>query len=209
MKCLLCGRNVEASGSLRDLLFTDDQLCSRCRGAWIRKNQYFLVDHVKASSSWIYNDAFSDALIQFKECGDEILKDVFLLPVKEHLHHRYRGYTLLLMPSTQEKTEERGFSHLREMFECLDLPMMEPFIKETSAVQKQLSRRQRQAMQHEIILKPGIKLPKKIVLADDVMTTGSTIRGALNCINIKEHDVRIYVCAKVPEKNQEKEERIC
>lgn len=200
MKCLLCGRNVEASGSLRDLLFTDDLLCSRCRSAWIRKEQHFLVDQVKASSSWIYNEAFSDALIQFKECGDEILKDVFLLPVKEQLRHKYHGYTLLLMPSTREKTEERGFSHLREMFECLGLPMLEPFIKETSSAQKTLSRRQRQAMQHEITLKPGITLPKKIVLADDVMTTGSTIMGALNCIDPRKHDVRIYVCAKVPDK---------
>lgn len=197
MKCLLCGKEINDSGSFMDLLFHEDSLCSSCRHEWIRRDQNFRIDGVKASSTWVYNDAFSKALIQFKECGDEALKDIFLQPVRRTLSHRYKGYTLLLMPSTQEKRRERGFSHLMEMYESLGLEMMEPFINESRTAQKKLSRSQRLSLQHEIHLKPGVSLPRKILLADDVMTTGSTLKGALHCIDPNQHDIRIFVCARV------------
>ena len=75
-------------------------------------------------SSWEYNDAFRSTLIQYKECYDEALKDVFLYPTRKKIRNYLRGYTLILMPSTKEKLEERGFSHLKFMFSSLKLPML-------------------------------------------------------------------------------------
>ncbi len=195
MRCLMCGKE-KGEGDLYDILNGQDPLCHECRKKWRHKPQKFLVEGIEARSSYRYNDAYASALIQFKECGDEALKDVFLFEVKEKIRRLYKGYTICLMPSSKEKLQERGFSHLYEMFSSCHMPMLEPFVKDAEISQKGKSGSQREAMQKAIHLKPGIKLPKKILLADDVYTTGSTIRGALSCIDLRRHQIRIYVCAK-------------
>ena len=190
MKCLLCGRQMQES-SLSDLIFGNDLLCRKCRGEWQRKDIAFLLDGVPLDSFYVYNAAFSACLIQYKECGDEALKDVFLSQVKNRLRRRYRGFTLLMMPSTQKKTEARGFSHLKSMFECLGLPCLEPFEKTEDISQKAMGRSARQEMITAIRLKKDIQLPEKIVLCDDTVTTGATLKGALKCLDQKKHTIRI------------------
>ena len=194
--CLMCDKEQENDTLLR-LLFSDDPICGECRSQWQKHRKREMLDDIPMEALWQYNGAFSSCLLQFKELHDEALKDVFLYPFVNRLRHRYRGYTLLLMPSSREKQEERGFSHLKEMFECLHLPMLEPFIKESSRVQKALGRKGRMEMEHSILRRKEIELPKKILLVDDVCTTGSTLRGALHTLKKEDHTVRILTAAIV------------
>jgi competence protein ComFC len=99
------------------------------------------------------------------------------------------------MPSSEEKIKERGFSHLMEMYASLGLPMMEPFIKNASAVQKELNYAGRQKITEQISLRKDAVLPEKIVLCDDVITTGATLKGALHCLNRTKHHILIYAAA--------------
>ncbi|MBR2794827.1 MAG: ComF family protein [Solobacterium sp.] len=200
MYCLMCGKYL-SEDSFSDFFRKKDLLCRQCHGEWkfIRKKGVF--ESCPAYYLYEYNDAFSKCLIQFKECGDEALKSVFLYPEKEQLRRRFAGRTLLLLPSSEENLQKRGFSHLREMFEILKLPMMEPFEKTVHLDQKTLGRRGRARMEEAIRLRPGIRLPKKVVLADDVITTGATMRGALSCLG-PGADIRIFACAKVPERTR-------
>ncbi len=198
MRCLMCGKII-TEDSFRDFFRKKDVLCTACRSGWkpIRKKTLFLGK--PAYYLYEYNEAFSHCLIQFKECGDEALKEVFLYPEKEALRRRFSGRTLLLLPSTEEKRNARGFSHLALLFKLLHLPMMEPFVKTVHADQKTLGRRGRERMSESIRLREGVRLPKKIVLADDVLTTGATMKGALQCLPEKA-DVRVFACALVKER---------
>ena len=200
MFCLMCGK-VITEESFSDFFRKDDILCRECREGWklIKRKGKFA--GVPSCSLYEYNEAFSSCLIQFKECGDEALKDVFLYPERKELKRRFHGRTLLLLPSSEEKMAMRGFSHLREMFEILQMPMMEPFEKLADFDQKRLGRRGRAAMMESIRLKPGVRLPKKAVLADDVITTGSTMKGALSCLP-ETMDILVFACASVPEKKR-------
>ena len=191
MRCLMCGREF-GFGSFRDMMAGDDLLCTECRGSWERKNIRFELDHVPAEASYIYNDAFSDCLIQYKECMDEALKDVFLAKTGRKLKRKYRGYVLVPMPSSEEKLRERGFNHLEKMYESLQMPMAELFVKQSSEVQKGHSAKERRAMENLIALKPGTEIPEKILLVDDTITTGSTLRGALKALKGHDSIVRIY-----------------
>lgn len=190
MRCLMCGREL-GKGSFRDILTGDDPLCTACRKQWHRRALRTSLDGIRMDADYVYDHAFSSCLVQYKECGDEALKDVFLYEVKGKLRKRYRGYTLLMMPSSLSRYRERGFSHLRRMYSCLDLPVMEPFRKKTERDQKEMNRTERKEMKNEIILAEQ-EIPKKIVLCDDTVTTGSTLRGALSCLNRTEHEIRIY-----------------
>ena len=191
MRCLMCGKEL-GEGSIRDIFVGEDGICEECRKQWLEKNIKFELDGIKGEADYIYNKAFSSSLIQFKECGDEALKDIFLFEVKKKIRRKYRGYTLCCMPSSIEKRKSRGFSHLEEMYSCLNMKIIDPFIKNTNESQKQLPGYLRSNMRHEIVLKEGIQLPKKILLVDDTITSGSTLKGALSCIDTKKHHVRIY-----------------
>ena len=195
MKCLLCGKE-KGEGNWKDILIGEDPLCSKCRKEWDKKKIHFNFEGIPLDADYVYNKAFSSCLIQYKECGDEALKDVFLYEVKKKLKRRYHGWTLVMMPSSNEKLEKRGFSHLKYMFRCLGLPIIEPFIKTDDIDQKGKSAYQRQAMMHDIVLKQDVILPEKLVLCDDTITTGSTLRGALQCLDHKKHQLRIY-CVSV------------
>ena len=191
MRCMMCGRLI-GSDSIYDALWSDDLLCSSCRSQWQRKDICFRLDGVKLRSSYVYNKAFSSCLIQYKECGDEALKDVFLHQVLRQFRMRYRGRVLLMMPSAEDKIRQRGFSHLKEMFECTGMEIMEPFAKTEYGSQKSRNRADRLSMQRHIVLEKPVKSGLKLLLCDDTVTTGATLRGALSCLKNISDDIEIY-----------------
>ena len=191
MRCRLCDREMQL-GSLKDILFEEDVICEACRSKWERKKIDFRLDGIRVRSDYVYNDAFSECLIQYKECCDEALKDVFLYPIRKQLRKRYRGYTICLMPSSTKKLAMRGFNHLAGMYENLGMKMIEPFEKVEEKDQKGAGRMERRSMEHGIRLKPDVKLPKKLLLCDDTITTGSTLKGALRVLDRDNHRIEIY-----------------
>ena len=140
----------------------------------------------------MYDEAFSKCLIQYKELADEVLKDVFLYEEVRWFRRVYRGARLAMLPSSPMKLQSRGFSHLKRMFECTGMEIIEPFVKLDSADQKKRSVSERRKMEHGIFLKPDADLKGKIVLCDDTITTGSTLKGALNALGDKAEDIEIY-----------------
>ncbi|MCR5795019.1 MAG: hypothetical protein K6G61_06720 [Solobacterium sp.] len=190
-RCLLCGRDLSRT-SFRDALYSDDPLCSSCRSAWVKKTLKMRFCGVPLESPYLYSDAFSAALIQYKECGDEALKDIFLYPFRDRIRFRYRGYTLVPMPSTQAKREERGFDHVRCMFACTGLPVQDLFVRQGQGDQKKRTRTQRSLVLEEIALMPDMQIPDKVLLIDDTVTTGSTLKAALALLADKGVKLRIY-----------------
>lgn len=191
MYCLICGKEKSA-GSFKDILIGEDPLCDECRSKWKRINHHFRIDNIPVFAPYLYEEEFSHCLIQFKECGDEALKDIFLFDIKNEFKRKYRGYTLCLMPSSVSKEEIRGFSHLKKMFECLNMDMLSPFKKMDEISQKHLHSSERMELVHGIQRKDNVILPKKILLCDDTITTGSTLRGALSCLDKSMHDIQIF-----------------
>ena len=167
-------------------------LCSSCRSEWQRKDICFFLDGIRLRSSYVYNKAFSSCLVQYKEYGDEALKDVFLYQVRRQFCMRYRGRVLLMMPSLEDKVRQRGFSHLRRMFECTGMEIREPFSKTEYGSQKGKSRSGRLAMSHHIVLREPVRPGLKLLLCDDTVTTGATLQGALSCLKNISDDIEIY-----------------
>ena len=191
MRCLMCGKD-KLQGSLLDMVMFDDPLCVDCRSEWKKKRNRFYLEGVLVESSYLYNDAFSSCLRQYKECNDEALYNTFLFEERRRLKMKYHNASLLLMPSSKKKTEERGFSHLQKMFSCLGIEMIDVFYKSEDIEQKQLTSIEREAMKDRIHLKEDIVLPNNVVLVDDTITTGATLSGAYHCIKGKCKKVRIY-----------------
>lgn len=191
MRCLMCGKDL-MEGSLTDILIGEDPLCSSCRSQWEKIRWRFRFHGVPVYASYLYNEAFSACLIQYKECCDEALADVFLTEEKNRVKRMYRGWTMIPMPSTPERQTQRGFHHLRGMLACTGLPVLDAFEKTAAGEQKKQDRAGRLKMADAIRLKEDAVLPEKIVLFDDTVTTGSTILGALRCLEGRNIQIRIY-----------------
>ena len=191
----MCGSILHSQGSLKEILFSEDIICEKCRSSWKRINRKGFIDGVPIYSTWDYNSGFKDALIQYKECGDEALSDVFLNLVKKELELRYHGYTMVFMPSSKEKEDIRGFKHLELMFSKVNLKKKDVFIKTGNIDQKGKNHQEREMIREYIKKIDGVVLPRKILLVDDVLTSGSTIRAALRLLDKNKHEIKIYTCS--------------
>lgn len=197
MRCLFCHEDICKDLSVWELLVGDDVLCGRCRHQWIRNRKVNHINGVEVRSSYVYNEAFAKVLIQYKECFDEALYPVFLWPERFMFRIRYHGYTLVPVPSSLSKVEERGFDHVEQMFRITGLPIKHCLEKIDEGSQKERGALGRMRMEHGFRLKEGVRLPEKILLVDDVCTSGNSIRGCLAVLG-RRKGIKVYTVATHP-----------
>lgn len=132
---------------------------------------------------YIYNPTIRTLLYQFKGCRDYELKNVFFGYPALILRLRYRGYTLVPAPSSKSHDEKRGFNQVVAMSECLHLPMGHYLEKRVEAKQSDLSAKERAKIgKYMAYVGPTSLKGKKILLVDDVYTTGSTAKSCLRLL---------------------------
>lgn len=158
---------------------------------------------VHALTIFSYGDKVKSLLYQFKGCGDIELANVFFGYPSIWLRVKYRGYHLVLAPSSKSHDEARGFNQVAEMVKCLHKPVIDCLEKRGESKQSDLSAEERKRVGRSLFWKKGASVKgKKILLVDDVFTTGSTARACLDLI--KRHGarkIRLLVMAKTPWKN--------
>ena len=179
MRCLYCDGLISKE-KIFSLLIKKDVLCPTCRRKMGLKKAYVRLDDLLVETFYDYDSLFRDVLIQYKECMDEALSEVFLYEYEDYLKIKYHGYRTLYVPSSQAKLELRGFNHLELIFAGLDLKKVEGLHKRKELIQEGKNRKEREAMIDNYFYE-GERLGK-VLIVDDVMTTGSSLRGAYKAI---------------------------
>lgn len=87
------------------------------------------------------------------------------------------------IPSTAEARRRRGFDHMEEIAQLvarsMDLPLAPLFERPKNKDQRKLSRRGRMKnMSEQFRIRTDAKVPDRVLLIDDISTTGSTLFGA-------------------------------
>ena len=201
-KCLWCDGPLEDGHDLWDIFISSSIICGNCEAKFKVKRQHFKIMGIRAESFYLYNDFFSDILIQYKECFDEALYPIFLWRYNKYIHYRYYDYTLVPMPSSNHKMEERGFNHLNLMFASCNLPFCDCLYKIDDVEQKKLSASNRKNI--HLGLK-DMEIPNKLLLVDDVCSTQTTLKKAIKLLANKHRKIRIVVVAyNSPKKNKSK-----
>lgn len=203
--CKICFK--ELKNNTFHSLFNNIEICNSCM---MKMNPYFktfYIDNTKALAIYRYDDFIKQLIYQFKGCFDIELKNVFLGPYRFELSLLFYSYYLVPLPSSKEHDEKRGFNHVVESFKCLKLPFLNVLYKNKNHKQSEGNIFQRKDVSNVIEIKNGELIKcKKILIVDDICTTGSSLRRAIELVKKYEpKELKILVIAKRDLTEQEKE----
>ena len=130
-----------------------------------------------AASGLLYNDLMKDFFSKYKFQGDYLLRFVFAEVLKKSLRN-FKEYTLVPIPVSPEKHQSRGFNQVEGFLQAAGLPYKQLLEKEDMIAQSSKNREERLNSQQCFTLAKDVLLPEKILLIDDVYTTGKTLQLA-------------------------------
>lgn len=194
-ECLVCFKPIVEGLDVFELIFKNDVLCGHCRKKLIKVNRCVDVEGLNVHAIYQYNDVLEKWMYQIKESKDETLGKCFLYDLSKKIEKSYRGYILVMVPSSIEKTQERGFYSVSKMFESVKLVKRNCFSKD-NIKQSKLKRIERQHILDSIhLIDSSIKDYQKILLVDDVCTTGSSLKACYQLLKTDENIVDVLVIA--------------
>lgn len=198
MKCLLCNEWIESVAQLSDLIMFKQRReysCEDCKGRFKKlgkvrcSNCYKIIDgngcidcKIWAKKGYIpkhfaiyrYEESMKEYFSRYKFMGDYCLRKIFQQEIKANLKpFLKKGYILVPVPLSEERLEDRGFNQVKGLLE--GIPYKNIFEKRDIEKQSSRTREERLSQDNPFSLKKGIELPSKIIIIDDIYTTGSTL----------------------------------
>ena len=207
--CLLCDQELFKQESLRDLILMKKEnltMCDNCKNKfepvseascktcckkssetscedcqeWERKGK-----SVNHKALYYYNEEMKEYFQKYKFQGDQLLAGLFAEEVKAALK-KYKGYTIVPIPLSDERNEKRGFNQVTAILESAGIPYQDLLIKKDTKAQSQKNKKERlkteQAFERKELKNKS--WPEKIMIIDDIYTTGATIERAKEMLHV-------------------------
>jgi ComF family protein len=182
-KCLVCNNYVESS--LNNLISNNTSICQTCFTAMKPIIKSIRIENIKGLILFSYNDFTRNLILQVKANYDLELAKHLLAPLKSFLKENYKKYILVPIPSTKASNKARGFNHVEAIFSLLGLPVTNLFEKVGNYKQASIKFEMRSQISNKIKLISGVEIPSKIVIIDDIITSGSSLKTVLSILKEK------------------------
>ena len=194
--CKLCFKEIKEFDY--PYLFHNFEICNCCYEDIKPTFTKFKIDEIPAIAIYDYTERIQSLLYQFKGCFDIEIAPVFLERFCAELKYLFHEYIMVPIPSFKDDDDDREFNHVEEMFKFLKLKSMKLLIKTGSFKQALNSFEKRKQIEKYLSLKEKPSLVnKKILLVDDVYTTGSTMRAAIKLIKeLHPRCIKVLVMSK-------------
>ena len=195
--CKICFKKLEIA-DFYQVINGDSCICNLCLDKLKPKFVKFEIEAIDGLAIYEYDDNIKAILYQLKGCYDIELAPVFLNRMKRELHLMYKGYTMVPAPSYYKDDDKREFRHVEEIFKCINLPIEYAVEKISPFKQAEHKRKERGNISHHLrLVKPNVITGKKILIVDDVSTTGSTLKTLVRLVkSAKPKQIKILVMSK-------------
>ena len=196
--CKLCFKEYK-DYSLNSLFRKDISLCPECQKKLEPKFIRFKVDGVDGTAIYEYNEDLKGLIYQFKGCYDFELKDIFFERFKHELKLHFYDYLAVPVPSYKDDDIVREFNHVEEAFESLNIRFLKLIEKTERVKQSDRHQKERENIGDFLRISKDENLKgKKILLVDDIFTTGSTIKACLKLLkSLNPKKIKVLVLCKV------------
>ncbi len=184
-RCKCCSKPIEEE---------EQEYCSDCNRKQFHYNRGFAV--------WVYNDAMKNSIAAFKYQSKKEYSTFYIHEMLRHYRKAIQGLSIdaiLPVPIHRSKYLERGYNQAELLAKGigkeLKLPVYSKLLirNKKTLPQKNLSDRERfENLSHAFEmrvedLKIDLKSIKKVLLVDDIYTTGSTVEAC--SILLKSHGI--------------------
>lgn len=172
--CLKCDRPLE---KLEPQFKVQDQCLDCVR--W-EKDPQWAGTLEKNYSVVTYNDFAKEIMAQYKYRGDYVLAQVIASLIKKKLS-TIRFDSIVLIPLSDERQYERGFNQTEAIIRACGYTPAHLLARTHTEKQSKKSRSERIHLEQVFQIKNPVS-NEKILLLDDIYTTGSTLRHAAKCL---------------------------
>ena len=216
MICLLCGQHLKKNLTFGEILFLkkeEGSLCLACYSSFemigeehcpncykkgvstsCKDCQLWCKEGLEVSHEAIftYNQPMKDFFNRYKFDGDYILRKVFSMILNENLK-KYKDYHFILIPLSPERYAIRGFNQVAGLIEAAGLSHQDALGKREEKASSSKNRSERLATELPFFIKEDSRIPKKILLIDDIYTTGATVNRVKSMLeNAGAEEVRTF-----------------
>ncbi|MGS4810729.1 ComF family protein [Streptococcus sp. Z554] len=216
MTCLLCGQHLKSNLTFSNLLLLKNEetsVCLTCFESFERIGEEHCPNcHKKGLSTsckdcqvwckegidvnhqaiFVYNQAMKDFFSRYKFDGDYILRKIFASILKDFLIN-YKDYHFILIPLSHERYAKRGFNQVAGLIEATGLSYEKLLEKREEKASSSKTRSERLATELPFFIKDCATVPKKILLIDDIYTTGVTLNRVKKLLeNAGAEEVRTF-----------------
>lgn len=195
--CKICFKEIKDL-SFHNLLAKNNVICEECFRKFEPKFIHFKHGKIHCLSLYNYDSTIKDLLYKYKGCYDIELKNVFLCRYLWWLRLKYYGFKVITLPSYYLDDERRGFNHVKEVAKLLKLPLLEILEKTEDHKQADQNFEGRKKIS-KVLRLSHLELIRnqKILIMDDVHTTGSSIQAAVDLVKEgKPKKIEVFVIAK-------------
>ena len=195
--CKICFEKFSVN-TYTKLEICDQILCKKCLKKFKPRFIHYKIDDVKALAIYNYDDTMRQLIYQFKGCDDYELYPVFLGMYKTALRLLYHSYYLVPIPSSSEDDKRREYNHVKEMFGVLGLPILDILYKVDNFKQSDHTANGRKHIIEHMKVRKDIDISnKKILIVDDISTTGNTLKAAIKLLKeLHPKKIRILTLCK-------------
>ena len=179
--CKICFSQIKKRGI--NSLFNNSSICQKCFNEFEVICKLESIEGVKTLFLYSYNDYLKKLIYQFKGCYDIELRNVFLERYLLILKIIFYGYHIVCVPSSKIDNEKRKFNHVEEIASTLNLPILNCLEKISDDKQSNKRKDQRDKIKNHIrIINQDVLKNKKILIIDDIFTTGNTLKTCIDLV---------------------------